>query len=67
MSDEPYCFADEAGGTEPEAADIGVAAVGAGPGVPDACHGTAFTGVPGGSICSFWKPSTITFSPAVNP
>src|SRR5450756_1127390 len=28
------------------------------------CHGTAFTGAPG---CSFWKPSTITCSPAFSP
>ena len=31
------------------------------------CQGTGFTGVPGGIICSFWKPSTITCSPAFRP
>ena len=40
---------------------------GAGAAAAGACHGTGFTGVPGGIICSFWKPSTITCSPAFRP
>ena len=31
----------------------GAAAAGAAAALPGACHGTAFTGVPGGIICSF--------------
>src|SRR6218665_1842350 len=46
-------------------AAAGAAAEAAGAGAwPAGCQGTALTGVPGGSICSFWKPSTMTCSPA---
>src|SRR4051812_41649945 len=41
-------------------------ALGAAAGAPG-FQGTAFTGAPGGSICSFITPSTTTCSPALRP
>jgi len=60
--------ADAAGAVAVAGAEAaGAAAAAAAGAVPGLVHGTAFTGVPGGIICSFWKPSTITCSPALRP
>src|SRR5512133_648804 len=60
MGRAPYDFAAEAEAAA-EAGALAAAGAGAVPGAGAGCQGTGFTGAPGRS---FWKPSTITWSPA---
>src|SRR5205823_11738336 len=70
---EPACGVSDDGPTVVALAPLTFGAAAALPAVAGAewsvcgVQATGCTGVPGGSICSFWKPSTMTFSPSFRP